>query len=508
MNRAAHIFAALAALAPAAIAQDNSAVRFSMESPASYSEVGPGEIVEISISASNIAGASQVEIVLELDPAEAFDLTLSTFSTTGSPFYLAPGLDPLGEGTVRGGGASPGDTVSGDGLLGTFRIVTAAQFTVQTPASISVDLISIGMSVTQRDEFTRAELGMRVLINPDAPPVMEPGLAPVAPASVSATLSPLGSGAAIDASPGEVNLGVSFTAASGDAAAGRPVEWSITNNGSETVYAHGSMVTAISSGGAFTTSTVSDLDGLAAIVLDAEGDGQAAPTSASVVATARATNSQGVSRVLTIAFAVTWDIPVPAEFSHLAADRIDATRIRLSWGVPSQTSNVGWEIYRQSGEAPFERVDGLIPGQGTTDEYHTYEFVDTPGLGAVGAHRYLLKQIDLDGTAGYSQIVQLAGNTAAIPGTTALHQNYPNPFNAQTRIDYELAAFSPVALVVYDALGRIVRPLVSSSMQSPGRHTVIWDGRDGLGKRASSGVYFLVIRGAEFERTRKLVLVE
>ena len=495
------------------LAQGNPNVQFSLVTPAAYRNVGPGEAVEVALAAAGIGAATQVEIVLELDPAEAFDLTSSTFSSSGSPFDFAPGLDLLGEGAVRGGGASLGDTVSGDGLLGTFRLVTSAQFTAQTPARITVDLISIGLSVTERDEFTREELGLETRINPDAPPVTEPSLRSVTAQDASATFSVDGLGATVDGSAGEVTLSASLTGSDGAAAAGQTVEWSITNGGPETVYVISGLTDAqhVDAGGALTTSTDTGGDGLAQIVLDSEGGGRAAPTSVTVVATARAANSQGVNRVLTLVFALTWDLPVPAELASLSVARLDEHRVRLSWSVPSQTSNLGWEVYRQSGAVDFERVSSLIPGNGTSDEHFTYEFIDTLAPQATHVHRYRLRQIDLDGSARYSRTVQIAASptsTPAIPAEPVLQQNYPNPFNARTTIVYELAVPSPVSVVVYDALGRIIKPLERSGMQSSGRHASHWDGDDMRGRRVSSGVYFVTLRGAQFAQTRKMVLAE
>ena len=497
------------------LAQGNPNVRFSLVTPAAYADVGPREVVEVALAATDIDAASQVEIVLGLDPAEAFDLTASAFSSLGSPFDFAPGLDLLGEGAVRGGGASLGATVSGNGLLGTFRLVTSDQFTSKTPARITVDLISIGLSVTERDQFPREELDLEIRINPDAPPVTEPYLRPIAAQDVSATFSPVGRGAAVDGSAGEVTLRASLTDADGEAAVGRSVEWSITSGGPEAVHAMAGPTDAqqVSAARVLTTFTDTDGDGFAEIVLDAEGDARAAPTSVTVVATARAANSQGVNRVLTLVFALTWDLPVPAELASLSLVRLDEHRVRLSWSVSSQTSNLGWEVYRQTGEADFQQVRGLIPGGGTSDEHLTYEIVDTLAAAATHVHRYRLRQIDLDGSARYSRTVQIVvGPTAtaspAIPDEPTLHQNYPNPFNARTTIVYELAVPSPVSLVVYDALGRMIKRLERSGIQSPGRHTSHWDGKDMRGHRVSSGVYFVTLRGAPFEQTRKMVLAE
>lgn len=92
------------------------------------------------------------------------------------------------------------------------------------------------------------------------------------------------------------------------------------------------------------------------------------------------------------------------------------------------------------------------------------------------------------------------------PARFALHANHPNPFNPSTTIAYELARSSHVRLDVYNAAGQLVRVLVDAD-RGPGRHQLEWDGRDRHGRGAASGVYFYRLQAAEFEQSRKMVLV-
>ena len=41
----------------------------------------------------------------------------------------------------------------------------------------------------------------------------------------------------------------------------------------------------------------------------------------------------------------------------------------------------------------------------------------------------------------------------------------------------------------------------------PGFHTLVWDGRDGGGRPAASGLYLVRLRVDAFQQTRKLVLL-
>jgi hypothetical protein len=86
-----------------------------------------------------------------------------------------------------------------------------------------------------------------------------------------------------------------------------------------------------------------------------------------------------------------------------------------------------------------------------------------------------------------------------------LHQNSPNPFNPSTEIRYYLPEKCSVSLDVYDVTGVLVARL-SEGQQSQGSHTVSWDGRDGNGRQASSGVYFYRLKAGKTEISKKMVL--
>ena len=81
------------------------------------------------------------------------------------------------------------------------------------------------------------------------------------------------------------------------------------------------------------------------------------------------------------------------------------------------------------------------------------------------------------------------------PQQNLLLQNYPNPFNPETWIPYQLSEDSPVSVSIYDTTGRLVRTL-SLGFQSAGFYNsrsraAYWDGRNALGERVASGIYFI-----------------
>lgn len=88
-----------------------------------------------------------------------------------------------------------------------------------------------------------------------------------------------------------------------------------------------------------------------------------------------------------------------------------------------------------------------------------------------------------------------------------LNQNYPNPFNPETVIEYVLRENSQVNLSIYNILGQHIRTLVNE-YQASGLKRVKWNGEDGDGKKASSGIYFYEIEAGDFSQTKKMLLLK
>ncbi len=94
------------------------------------------------------------------------------------------------------------------------------------------------------------------------------------------------------------------------------------------------------------------------------------------------------------------------------------------------------------------------------------------------------------------------------PRELALRGNYPNPFNPTTSIAYDLPRSAHVTLTVHDLAGRVVRTLLDETIADPGRHAVVWDGRDHDGHRVASGVYFYRLEAEGETLTRKMIMVK
>ncbi len=124
-----------------------------------------------------------------------------------------------------------------------------------------------------------------------------------------------------------------------------------------------------------------------------------------------------------------------------------------------------------------------------------------------------IRQID-DGSPDFRRAISVLETLlrTVLPEMTVLLPNYPNPFNPETWIPYQLANASDVLITIYDAKGGIVRTL-RLGHQAAGHYTdrkraAYWDGRNGLGKKVASGIYFYQLQADDVSRTRKMIILK
>jgi len=104
----------------------------------------------------------------------------------------------------------------------------------------------------------------------------------------------------------------------------------------------------------------------------------------------------------------------------------------------------------------------------------------------------------------------LNGVTATPPALARgvrLLPNVPNPFNPRTTLRFALSRAEHLRLLIVDPKGRRVRTLADASF-SAGNHEIVWNGTDDGGRAVASGVYRMVLLGADgSSQSRPLVLV-
>ena len=180
--------------------------------------------------------------------------------------------------------------------------------------------------------------------------------------------------------------------------------------------------------------------------------------------------------------------------------------VLLSWATATETENLGFYVYRsQAADGEYTQITAqMIPGQGSTAEAHSYEYIDTnvqPG----NTYFYRLADVDYNGNMTFHGSVSVAVD--ALPADYALEQNFPNPFNPSTVIRFQLPSASGVSLAIYNTAGQLVRTLAGGELAA-GSHSVMWDGTDDFGARVASGVYLYTLKAGSFSSHKKLVLTK
>lgn len=208
---------------------------------------------------------------------------------------------------------------------------------------------------------------------------------------------------------------------------------------------------------------------------------------------------------------------LPITLSYFTATYQRASNsVLLRWETISEINNYGFEVQKRLGSAgEFATIaNSFIPGHGTTNERHTYNYEDrnvSPGM-----WYYRLKQIDLDGTVNYVEPVQVRVLTSVgenTPTEFSLSQNYPNPFNPETRIRFALPEASVVTLTVFNVAGQEITTLLADE-KAAGYHEVVWKGTAQNGTTVASGLYFYrltarSVNGVQvFSDLKKMMLVK
>ncbi|MDE0020751.1 MAG: hypothetical protein OXT69_05170 [Candidatus Poribacteria bacterium] len=175
-------------------------------------------------------------------------------------------------------------------------------------------------------------------------------------------------------------------------------------------------------------------------------------------------------------------------------------------------------------------VDGLVRLWGTNNgELKAVLKGHTGGIGALAYSpdgRYLVSGAS-DGSAqlwnidvSSSKPIQWAdirrpeeaAEGGSVPSAPALLPNYPNPFNPETWIPFDLAETSRVRISIYNEAGELARELNLGTLP-PGAYrtrqkAAYWDGRNALGERAASGIYFARIQAESFAAQRRMLLLK
>lgn len=189
----------------------------------------------------------------------------------------------------------------------------------------------------------------------------------------------------------------------------------------------------------------------------------------------------------------------PATPNPFTGSVMGGASTQLTWGANSESDLAGYELHR--GSSP-----GFVPGPGNLVASTTAtNFLDS---GEVGDH-YKLAAVDTHGNRSGYALVTPSGTLAApgdrVPAVLALDVASANPSRDGATFRYALPSAGTVRLELFDVHGRLVREW-SPGERGPGEYLEPWDGREGSGTTAASGVYFVRLRFAGRQLLRRVVL--
>jgi hypothetical protein len=132
----------------------------------------------------------------------------------------------------------------------------------------------------------------------------------------------------------------------------------------------------------------------------------------------------------------------------------------------------------------------------------------------------------LDAVEYYTGLIDVAtslgdGGEVSGPSTPGITGS-PNPFSDSVTLRFSVpgggwsgstdmasrSGFirSTTVIEIFDVSGRLIKRFPESRLD-PGRHKVVWDGRNGKGRPVTSGIYFCRIKTGQKMETGKLLLV-
>ena len=208
---------------------------------------------------------------------------------------------------------------------------------------------------------------------------------------------------------------------------------------------------------------------------------------------ATAAETQEVSGALDLPIVDSFTLPV--ELTAFDAT-LDGDGVLIQWSTASETNNAGFEVQMRRGAEGTFAAQGFVDGVGTTVEAQTYRF-RVEDL-APGPYAFRLKQVDLDGTAEMSPVVEV---TVAMKEAYLLSEAFPNPFRGAAWLTLQVREAQTVRADLYDVLGRRVATLHDGTLDAGREHRLALNGR-GL----SSGLYLVRIVGERFAETRRVVV--
>ncbi|OQY40118.1 MAG: hypothetical protein B6226_00605 [Candidatus Cloacimonetes bacterium 4572_65] len=203
------------------------------------------------------------------------------------------------------------------------------------------------------------------------------------------------------------------------------------------------------------------------------------------------------------------DITLPVEFSGFTASQTSSDFVSLSWFTHSESSLIGYNIYRSdnSNLSNGLRINSTIISATNSTIGGTYSLADRE-VELNNSYYYWVEVVEISGDVNYhgpTEISLVGEAVEEAPALTTLYSAYPNPFNPTTTIKFSVKESDNASLVIANIKGQIIK---SYPTFNTGEHTIIWNGKDNKGNSVSSGFYFYKLKSETTRQIRKMLLLK
>jgi len=189
----------------------------------------------------------------------------------------------------------------------------------------------------------------------------------------------------------------------------------------------------------------------------------------------------------------------------LAINNISPFIKQLTTYQKEPNENPNWIILYRTGGNPDPSSSEIINVQFSRN---TSQFMDTLTTADTSKSLIYFSTI-ADRTWNESDMSNYVFSSGeSLPGSYNLTQNYPNPFNDKTSIDYNISNYGLIQIQVFNLLGQKIITLVDK-MHIPGNYKTYWDGKNYVGEKQSSGIYFYILNAeGNIKNKRKMIFLK
>lgn len=142
--------------------------------------------------------------------------------------------------------------------------------------------------------------------------------------------------------------------------------------------------------------------------------------------------------------------PLPVELLSInaKANKLDAI---VRWSTASEYNNRGFAIERSFDGTSFTEID-FVKGAGNSKSTLQYSYQDVDVFTKTQVVYYRLKQVDMDGSYTYSEIVSVKQTASNIEQVAV----YPNPIVSDVTVELETLTAGKAEIMITDITGKVI----------------------------------------------------